>query len=128
MIKIKRLFLIIGIILAIIFLSIFSLFYLKNYTEKTSDTLETITQIIQQDKEKALKELEKLCDDWNNSKNKMGIFIHEERIEEVSDHLDNCYAHLDKGNTESFLVEAEETLIAIEEFYEKELPTIQNIL
>jgi len=115
MIKIKRLILICVILVTVITLNIFALFYLKTTTEETTDLLQKVTT-------KA--DMEKILDKWDVDKKRIGLFVHEEAVNEITDHLENCYSSYE---TKSFEVEIKKAVLSLQELCEKQLPTFYNI-
>ena len=115
MIFIKRLTLILIILTAIVTLCVTSLFYLKNVTEKTVLSLE---------KASTKSDIEEILKNWDKDKKIIGLFIHDDRVNEITDHLESTYANLD---TDLFKAEIKKAELSIKELYEKTLPTFFNV-
>ncbi len=107
---------IISIVLAVVVsLNIGSLFYLKNVTEKAEESLKTaVTEA----------DMEKILSNWDKNKKKIGLFIHEDAVNEITDSLESCYANC---NTDFFKTETEKAVLSLQELYQKQLPTFYNI-
>lgn len=115
MIFIKRLTIILLILVAVVTLCITSIFYLKSVTRKTASALETATE---------KSDIEAIMKSWDKDKKIIGLFVHEELVNEITDHLESCYANAD---TDLFKAEINKTELSLYELYEKTLPTFYNI-
>lgn len=124
----KRLITIICLLGAIVAGSVFSLFWLKSYSEQTAAHLSAIAEHAQNDPQKAAGELKKLEEDWEEKKSVIGLFVHETPLNTFSEKLESCKALLRQKNVEEFQVEVEKAAAAVLDIYKKELPTLENVL
>ena len=124
----KRLIIIVSIMTVIIAGSIYSLFWLKNFSEETAAQLAVISDTAKSDPQKATENLEKLRRDWEEAKSRMGIFVHEESLNTFSESLEECKALLRQEYSDEFQVEIEKAISAVNDIYKKELPTLENVL
>ncbi len=115
MIKIKRILIISVILVTIISLCIYSLVYLKNYTEDISASLSSANS-------KA--DIEEVLKNWDKEKKKIGLFVHEDAVNEITDSIESCYSNY---GTEFFETEIKKTTLSLRELYENELPTFYNV-
>lgn len=124
----KRLITIICLLGAIVAGSVYSLFWLKNYSEETAAQLSVIADTAGDDPQKAAEELEKLQREWDETKSYIGVFVHEDPLNTFSECLEACKALLRQGDTDEFQVKIEQAVGAATDIYKKELPTLENVL
>lgn len=124
----KRLITIICIMSAIVGGSIYSLFWLKNYSEETAAQLTVISDTAKSDPQKASEELEKLQREWDETKSYIGVFVHEAPLNTFSEYLEECKALLRQEYSDEFQVKIEKAISAVADIYKKELPTLENVL
>ena len=92
----KRLIVICCMIGAILAAGIWSLLWLGEYTDRVAERLETVAELALSDEEAALDELKSIQDDWHQKEHWIGVFVHEDPLEEMSDRLEECVALLDR--------------------------------
>lgn len=124
----KRLVTIICIMSAIVAGSVYSLFWLKNYSEETAAQLSVIADTAQSDPQKASEELEKLQREWDKTKSYIGVFVHEAPLNTFSECLEECKALLRQEYSDEFQVKIEKAVSAVADIYKNELPTLENVL
>ena len=104
----KRLITIICLLGAILAGSVYSLFWLKSYSEETAAQLSVIADNAKSDPKKATEELEKLQREWDKTK--------------------ECKALLRQEYSDEFQVKIEQAVGTVTDIYKKELPTLENVL
>ena len=124
----KRLVTIICIMSVIVAGSVYSLFWLKNYSEKTAAQLTVISDTAKSDSQKASEDLEQLQREWDKTKSYIGVFVHESPLNTFSECLDECKALLRQEYSDEFQVKIEKAISAVADIYKKELPTLENVL
>ena len=124
----KRLVTIICIMSVIVAGSVYSLFWLKNYSEETAAQLTVISDTAKSDPQKASEDLEKLQREWDKTKSYIGVFVYESPLNTFSECLDECKALLRQEYSDEFQVKIEKAISAVADIYKKELPTLENVL
>ena len=76
----------------------------------------------------ALNALAGIQEEWEQKKRWIGVFVREEPLTEISDRLEECAALLRTGNTDDFSVRLRQTVFSIRDLYQRERPSLQNIL
>ena len=117
--------LILGIILAA---GIGSLLWLGNYTDEVAQQLESISQTAAADPGAALEELEALQDNWHQTEHWIGVFVHEDPLEVMSDRLEECISLLKQGLYDEFQVRIRQAIFTVRNIYHQEVPSLENIL
>lgn len=124
----KRLIVICCMIGAILAAGIWSLLWLGEYTDRVAERLETVAELALSDEEAALDELKSIQDDWHQKEHWIGVFVHEDPLEEMSDRLEECVALLRRGMNEDFQVRIRQAIFSVRNIYHQEIPNIENIL
>ncbi len=124
----KRLITIICLLGAILAGSVYSLFWLKSYSEETAAQLSVIADNAKSDPKKATEELEKLQREWDKTKSYIGVFVHEDPLNTFSECLEECKALLRQEYSDEFQVKIEQAVGTVTDIYKKELPTLENVL
>ncbi len=124
----KRVVIVCIILIVIIGSAAGSLLWLGNYTDQVAQRLETISQTAEEDRQKALEDLENLQKDWHQKEHWIGVFIHEDPLEVMSDRLNESIALLKQGLYDEFQIRIRQTIFTIRNIYHQEVPNIENIL
>ncbi|MGI5856918.1 MAG: DUF4363 family protein [Candidatus Merdivicinus sp.] len=124
----KRLIVICCMIGAILAAGTWSLLWLGEYTDRVAERLETVAELALSDEEAALDELKSIQDDWHQKEHWIGVFVHEDPLEEMSDRLEECVALLRRGMNEDFQVRIRQAIFSVRNIYHQEIPNIENIL
>ena len=124
----KRLIVICCMIGTILAAGIWSLLWLGEYTDRVAERLETVAELALSDEEAALDELKSIQDDWHQKEHWIGVFVHEDPLEEMSDRLEECVALLRRGMNEDFQVRIRQAIFSVRNIYHQEIPNIENIL
>lgn len=124
----KRLIVICCMIGAILAAGTWSLLWLSEYTDRVAERLETVAELALSDEEAALDELKSIQDDWHQKEHWIGVFVHEDPLEEMSDRLEECVALLRRGMNEDFQVRIRQAIFSVRNIYHQEIPNIENIL
>lgn len=124
----KRLIVICCMIGAILAAGTWFLLWLGEYTDRVAERLETVAELALSDEEAALDELKSIQDDWHQKEHWIGVFVHEDPLEEMSDRLEECVALLRRGMNEDFQVRIRQAIFSVRNIYHQEIPNIENIL
>ena len=124
----KRVVIVCIILIVIIGSAAGSLLWLGNYTDQVAQRLETISQTAEEDRQKALEDLKNLQKDWHQKEHWIGVFIHEDPLEVMSDRLNESIALLKQGLYDEFQIRIRQTIFTIRNIYHQEVPNIENIL
>ena len=123
----KRLTIISCLLSLILGAGIWSIAWLGKCTEELSAGLSAAAELARRDSEKALDDLQAIQGRWEEVKKTIGLFIHEEPLEEFSYSLSEFIATLELGRQTDFQIKARQTVFALEDLYRRELPTLTNI-
>lgn len=124
----KRLALILSILALTAAGAVWSLFWLAECTEHVAEELQEISILSGQDPDAALARMETLQEYWDQSEPKIGLFVHEELLLEMSEKLEECAVLLRRGQDEEFRLHAELAAYAAKNLLHQQLPTLENIL
>lgn len=124
----KRMIIVCIILTVIIGSAVGSLLWLGSYTDQVAEQLESISQTAEEDRQKALEDLENLQKDWHQKEHWIGVFVHEDPLEVMSDRLDESISLLRQGLYDEFQVRIRQTIFTIRNIYHQEVPNIENIL
>lgn len=114
------------LLLLILIFGIGSLCWLKTVTNGFSARLEQLDSV--SEPSEALNALAGIQEEWEQKKRWIGVFVREEPLTEISDRLEECAALLRTGNTDDFSVRLRQTVFSIRDLYQRERPSLQNIL
>lgn len=123
----KRLVTILAIFAVTVAAAVWSLCWLSACTEQLSSGLVQAAAAAEEDPDAALQMLEELQAYWDRSEPKIGLFVHEEILMEMSDQLERCAAFLRHGRTAEFQMEAELAVYAAHNLLHQQLPLPENI-
>ncbi len=106
----KRVLLIISILLLLVLVSVYSVFYLRDYKNHLINSLETAVG----------EEVYEVYESWEEKKAFLEMFIKEEKINEISNAILDAALYFDKERIKK-------AIVLLENLYQSELPTLSNI-
>lgn len=123
----KRLATILTIFAVTVGAAVWSLCWLSACTGQISEGLTQAVSVSEEDPAGALRIMEEVQEYWNRSEPKIGLFVHEELLLELSGQLERCMALLRHGQAEEFRLEAELAGYAARNLLHQQLPLPENI-
>lgn len=123
----KRLVTILSIFAVTLAAAVWSLGWLSQCTGHLTAELTQIAAAAEEDPDAALERMREVQDYWNRSEPKIGLFVHEEILLEMSGQLERCAALLRYGRIEEFRLEAELAVYAAQNLLHQQLPLPENI-
>ncbi len=123
----KRLITILAIFAVTVAAAAWSLGWLSQCTDHITAELSRAAAVSEEDPDAAFAQIREIQDYWNRSEPKIGLFVHEEILLEMSDRLERCAALLRYGRIEDFRLEAELAVYAAQNLLHQQLPLPENI-
>jgi len=123
----KRLAVIVTILTAIVLLEGWGAFWLRDYSEELSVRLTALSEQVDKAPGRVLGELTGIREEWTERRKILSIYIHENPMDNFERDLTQAIFRLEKGDGEAALW-MRMAADAATEIWEREKPTIQNIL
>ena len=124
----RRLIIIGSMLAAILIAGLWSLAWLGQYTEDLAQRLESAAEEALTDPDAALNSLLAIQEDWHHKEHWIGVFVHEDPLQELSDRLEECIALLRQRQSADFQVRIRQAVFTARNIYHQEIPNIENIL
>lgn len=123
----KRLTVIVTILTAIVLLEGWGAFWLRDYSERLSGSLTALSGQVDGAPDRVLRELTGIREEWTERRKILSIYIHESPMDNFERDLTQALLRLENGDGEAALW-MKMAADAATEIWERERPTIQNIL
>ncbi|MGI5893262.1 MAG: DUF4363 family protein [Candidatus Merdivicinus sp.] len=123
----KRLGVILTILALTTAMAVWSLFWLAECTDRISDRLSAVLTLSENDPVSALEEILDIQAYWDRTEPKIGLFVHEELLLDVSEQLSDCVLLLQNDNSEEFRFQVQRSIYAVRNLLHQQLPTLENI-
>lgn len=123
----KRMPVILTLLAVILAAGIFSLVWLNQYTGQLAGELGAVAQTAEQSPEEALRQMEAVQENWHQTEHKIGLFVHEELLRQISEKIEECAVLLQLNRLEEFQTAVRTTIFAVKNLAHQEMPTLENI-
>lgn len=125
----KRVIASIGILVAILGLSIFGLVKVTQYCDTSLALLNEAEEAAKaQNFEEAVRIIEELENTWNKQEDTLSVFVRHHEIDGITENLFGLKSFANYSDAGEFLSQAEKTARLIQRLYFSEIPSIKNIL
>lgn len=124
----KRVVVSVAIVICIVGGGVWYLSWLKGYTEDFADSLIVVQEEAEQNPAVALEVFEALIADWEGKQRIISMIAHEHNLNRVDEALQESFVYLAQGRLPEFQWQIQLAAFAVSDVYQKELPTLQNVL
>lgn len=125
----KRVWIAVSLLCAILGLSALSLYSTHTITQTMSGLFEeAYTQASEGNLDKAREAAEELEDYWGKTHRILSTYMRHEEIEHVLVSANSLTSYLDQDNLETFTEECQASMVYLQHLWDSEQPSIENIL